>query len=241
MARPRPIHLVALVGVGLLGACSSEARSCDLEASAIVLHATVIDGDEGVEIEVELETGVVGDEAIGTGLTLCGETGERLEINGRETEQVRVLGRVYYVVEFDQPETSYVIEYFRDDGTITTELTMPPTLAISLPAEDQVIPRSEPLTIGWEPSWPDHPMTLAIEDQVGSDCLEGLGYTTEVDDVGGATIAANLVESGPNTDATCTAWISLTRTSIAEYPDALHEGGSIEGYVKRRRRFSSSG
>lgn len=241
MARPRPIHLAALVGIGLLGSCSSEARSCNLEASAIVLHATVIDDDDGVEIEIELETGVGDDEAIGTPLTLCSDGGERLEVNGRSAEQVRVLGRVYYVVEFDEPETTYVIEYTRDDGTISAELTMPPTVEITVPIEDQVITRSEPFTINWEPSWPEHAMMLAIEDQIGSDCLEGLGYSTEVDDLGGATIAANLLESGPNTDATCTAWIALTRTSVAVYPDALHEGGSIEGYVKRRRRFSSSG
>jgi hypothetical protein len=241
MARLRPIQLGMLVGIGSLGSCSTEARSCNPEASAIVLHATVTDGDEGMEIEIELETGVVDGEEVGTPLSLCSEAGEVIEVNGRAAEQVRVLGRVYYVVEFEAPETEYVIKYVRDDGTITASLTMPPTLAITEPAEDQVIARSAPFGISWDPTWPEHPIMLAIEDQIGSDCLEGLGYTSEIDDLGSATIAANQLESGPEIDATCTAWVSLTRSSVAAYPDALHEGGSVEGYVKRRRRFSSSG
>jgi hypothetical protein len=239
-ARVRPIQLAVASGIGLLSSCSTEPRSCNLEPSAIAMFATVTDGDEGVEIEIELEIGIDDEESIGTPLSLCAEAGEVIEVNGRAAEQVRVLGRIYYVIEFEDPETTYTIAYVRDDGTITAELTMPPTLDITTPAEDQMIPRSEPLSIAWEPTWPDHPIMVAIEDQIGSDCLEGLGYSTEVDDVGSATIVANQLESGPDTDASCTAWIALTRTSVAAYPDALHESGSIEGYVKRRRRFTSS-
>jgi hypothetical protein len=241
MARPRPIALVGAVGIALLGGCSTEPRSCNLEASAIVLHATVTDGDEGVEIEIELEIGVDDEESIGTPLSLCEEAGETIMVNGRPAEQVRVLGRIYYVVEFEEPETTYTIDYVRDDGTITAELTMPPTLAITMPAEEAQASRSLPLDVAWEPTWPEHTIMLAIEDQIGSDCLEGLGYSMEIEDLGGATIAANQLESGPDSDATCTVWIALTRTSVAAYPEALHGGGSIEGYVKRRRRFTSSG
>lgn len=241
MSRPRSIQLAALVGIGLLASCSTETHSCNLETSAIVLHATVTDHDEGVEVEIELELGDGDDDSIGTPLSLCTESGEQLEVNGHPAKQVRVLGRVYYLVDFPEPEATYTIVYVRDEGTITTQLMMPPTLAITMPAEDAEVSRAEALSIGWDPSWPEHAMTLAIEDEIGSDCLEGLGYASEVDDMGAVTIAANQVESGPDSAATCTAWIALTRTSAAAYPDELHEGGSVEGYVKRRRRFTSKG
>ncbi len=245
-SRPRALFLAGLGGLGLLGSlasCSSEARSCDLESSAIVMVATVIDGDEGVEVEIELEAGVDQGESEGTPLALCGESGERIEVNGRAAEQVRVLGRFYYVVEFEEPEASFVIEYVRDQGTISAELVMPPTFEISAPAEDTEIARAEPIPIEWSPTWPEHAITLAIEDRIGSDCLEGLGYTTEIEDLGSVLIGANQLESGPSAkaDGMCEAWIALTRSSIATYPAELHEGGSIEGYVKRRRRFVSSG
>ncbi|MFV8750798.1 hypothetical protein ACNOYE_09630 [Nannocystaceae bacterium ST9] len=243
MVRSRPIQLAALAGLGLLGSCSREARSCDLQASAIVLYATVTDGDDGVEVEIELETGLDEGDSIGTPLSLCSEAGERLEVNGSLAEQVRVLGHVYYVVEFDDPQSSYVIDFVRDEGTITAELAMPPTFEIGEPAEDAVIARSEPIPITWSPTWPEHTISLAIEDRIGSDCLAGLGYTSEVDDLGGVMVGANQLETGASAkaDDTCKAWIALTRSSVAPYPEALHEGGSIEGYVKRRRRFRSSG
>lgn len=242
---PSPVSLSAsaalLGGLGLLAACAVEPRSCELESNAIVLHATVTDGDRGVEVELELEAAAEGDEP-GTPLTLCVESGEQLRVNGRSAKQVRALGQVFYTVEFDAPETTYTVEYVRDDETIELALEMPPTFEISTPTEDQIIPRSEPIMVSWSPTWPDHMIQIAVEDRVGSDCLEGLGYSTEAQDLGTATIGANSIEAGAAKAAeTCKAWIAITRSSVGTYPSQLHEGGSFEGYVKRRRRFQSSG
>jgi hypothetical protein len=129
----------------------------------------------------------------------------------------------------------------RDDETLTLELDMPPTFEILAPSEDEIIPRSQPIPVEWTPTWPDHAIAIGVEDRVGSDCLEGLGYSTEVDDLGSATIGAYMIEAGKADAETCKAWVAITRTSVGSYPDGLHEGGTVEGYVKRRRRFLSSG
>ncbi len=229
-----------LAPLGLVLACGVEPRSCDLDSSAIVVHATITDADHGVEVEIELEAAGE-DDSPGTPLTLCPETGEQLRVNNRSTKQVRALGHVYYTLEFPEPEATYTIEYVRDDETLTLELDMPPTFEILAPSEDEIIPRSQPIPVEWSPTWPDHAIAIGVEDRVGSDCLEGLGYSTEVDDLGSATIGAYMIEAGKADAETCKAWVAITRTSIGSYPDGLHEGGTVEGYVKRRRRFLSSG
>ncbi len=241
MASARPLRLAALAGIGSLAGCSANPRSCDLEASAIVLYATVTDTDEGVEVELKLETGVDVDDSSGTPLSLCTDAGERLEVNGLPAKEQRVLGQIYYVIDSSAPMAIYTIDYVRDEGTISIELEMPPTLELLAPTEGAAIPRAEPIMVSWTPSWPGNTISLALEDRIGSDCLAGLGYSTEVDDQGQATIAANMLEAGKDPASDCKAWISLTRSSVAAYPKELHEGGSIEGYVKRRREFLSSG
>jgi len=121
MASARPLRLAALAGIGSLAGCSANPRSCDLEASAIVLYATVTDTDEGVEVELKLETGVDVDDSSGTPLSLCTDAGERLEVNGLPAKEQRVLGQIYYVIDSSAPMAIYTIDYVRDEGTISIE------------------------------------------------------------------------------------------------------------------------
>ena len=143
MASARPLRLAALAGIGSLAGCSANPRSCDLEASAIVLYATVTDTDEGVEVELKLETGVDVDDSSGTPLSLCTDAGERLEVNGLPAKEQRVLGQIYYVIDSSAPMAIYTIDYVRDEGTISIELAMPPTLELLAPTEGAAIPRAD--------------------------------------------------------------------------------------------------
>lgn len=222
-----------------LGSCGLEARSCDLATNAIVLRATVTDSDEDLEVELELETGG-SEEGPGTALELCSDSGEVLRVNGEDAKPVRVLGQLYYTVELDERAELYTIEFVREAETIRVDLELPPPFSIVAPVEDQEVPRGETFDITWEPDWPGHMISLAIEDEIGSDCLEGLGFTQDIEDLGASTLAANKLEAGTAAAETCKAWVSLTRSASAAYPSELHEGGSIEGFVKRRRRFLSS-
>ncbi|PRQ08227.1 hypothetical protein [Enhygromyxa salina] len=230
---------LALLALGAI-ACSDTPRSCDLSTSALVLQATVSDLDDGVAVEIELETaGETGSPGgSGTTLALCPDA-DRLEVNGVVAEELYALGHRYYVVSFDESASSYEISLQRNDNTsVSAIVEMPPTLEISEPGGGSTRSRGEPIEIGWTPSWSGHQINLAIEDEIGSSCIEGLGYDSDIDDTGSFSVGANALIGG-SAASTCEVTLTLTRVLEAEYPAELAAGGSITAIVKRRRLFTS--
>jgi hypothetical protein len=231
---------LALLALGA-SACADTPRSCDLETSALVLHATISDLDDGVEVELELETAnddMDPDASSGTTLALCPEA-DHLEVNGIAAEEVHALGHRYYVVHFDQVEPSYEISLRRNDNeSVTMLVDTPPTLEIVEPAEGATRSRAEPIEIDWMPDWPGQQINLAIEDKIGSSCIEGLGVDIDVEDAGSYSVGGNALVGG-GTTTSCAVTLTLTRVLEAEYPAALADGGKVSAVVKRRRRFTS--
>jgi hypothetical protein len=230
---------LALLALGAC-ACADTPRSCDLETSALVLHATISDLDDGVEVEVELETASDKDPdaSSGTTLALCPDA-DHLEVNGIAAREVHALGHRYYVVHFDQPESSYEISLRRNDGeSVTMLVDTPPTLEITEPPDAVTRSRAQPIEIGWMPGWPGQQINLAIEDKIGSSCIEGLGVDIDVEDAGSYSVAGNALVGG-GTTTSCAVTLTLTRVLEAEYPAALAEGGKVSAVVKRRRLFTS--
>ncbi|MFO7561110.1 MAG: hypothetical protein R6X02_00600 [Enhygromyxa sp.] len=232
MLEPRTIALMALGAMA--SGCASEARSCDLDTDAIVMRATVNDLGDRVEVEVEFESGGVE----GAALTLCPDR-DRLEVNGVEASMLRVLGHVYYVVEFaDAAVRDYEIALQRSDAqSVSVVVELPPIIEVLTPAPDSSHSRAAPLEVSWEPAWPEGSLALAVEDAVGSDCLEELGVSYEVEDTGSYTLSAHSLVSGSG--GSCELTLALTRSVAVEYPATLHEGGQIAGFVRRRQPFTS--
>ncbi|NVB38321.1 hypothetical protein G6O69_10805 [Pseudenhygromyxa sp. WMMC2535] len=219
--------------------CSDEISACDLDSSAIAMRATITDDGERVEVQIVLEVGNDGAEGTATQLSLC--EADALSVNGETTELERALGQRYYTVEFDERADSYSIELERsgyDPAVATVE--MPPELEILAPAEGSEHPRSEPLEFSWSPIWEGHTLELAVEDEIGSSCIVGLGLEYEVDDTGSYVVPADALLNTLPSQSTCDVWAALTRTAEGDYPEQLHASGSVIATVKRRHRFSSS-
>jgi len=230
-----------LLGVTLLGAasgCVAEVRSCDLKTDEIVMWATLTDSDAGVEVEIEFAVG----DSEGAAIALCPER-DRLEVNGTEATVIRALGLLFYTVKFEEPQGSYEIVLARNGGqSVTTLVEPPPAFEIVEPALDSTHPRSAPLTVSWTPEWSGGMVDLAVEDAIGSDCIEGLGVYYQLEDTGSFIIGGNSLVSGradPENSLGCAVTVSLSRSASVDYPAAFHEGGSISAYVRRRRPFTS--
>lgn len=226
---------VVLLGATALG-CASEARSCDLDTDAIVMWATISDLGDRVEAEIEFEAAG----AEGAALALCPDR-DRLEVNGVEASSVRALGHVYYTVEFEGASVGeYEITLSRDDAkSVSVTVELPPSFEIVSPAANSTHSRGASLDIGWDPPWPGGVMELAVEDEVGSECIEALGIAYEVEDTGSYTVAPFMLTSGGE-GGTCDVTLALTRSGIVDYPSGLHEGGEIAGFVRRRQPFTST-
>jgi hypothetical protein len=82
-------------------------------------------------------------------------------------------------------------------------------------------------------------MELAVEDEVGSECLEALGIAYEIEDTGSFTVAPFMLTSGGE-GGSCDVTLALSRRVIVDYPSGLHEGGEIAGFVRRRQPFTST-
>lgn len=231
MVEPRT--LVVVLGAAALG-CASEARSCDLGTDEIVMWATVNDVGDKVEVEVEFETAGVE----GAALTLCPDR-DRLEINGVEARMIQALGHVYYVAEFESASVrDYELLLSRSEAqSVSVAVELPPLIDVLMPAPNSSHSRAAPLEVSWDPPWPGSVLGLAVEDAVGSDCLEALGVSYEVDDSGSYTLSAHSLVSG--TGGSCDVTLALTRSVAIDYPTELHEGGEVVGFVRRRQPFTS--
>jgi hypothetical protein len=232
MLEVRTIALMVL-GAMTLG-CGSEVRSCDLDTDAIVMWATVNDVGDRVEVEVEFESAGVE----GAALALCPDR-DRIEVNGVEASMIRALGHVYYVVEFSGVSVrDYEITLQRSNAqSMSVVVELPPNIDVLAPEPNTSHSRGAPLEISWDPPRPGEMLGLAVEDTVGSDCLEMLGVNYEVEDLGAYTISAYSLLSGSG--GSCDVTLALTRSVAVEYPAELHEGGRVAGYVRRRQPFTS--
>ena len=231
---------VVTMGVLALSAtsCSNEVRSCELETRAIAMRVTVTDKEGGVEIELIVEVGSDEEEA-GTPLELCPDE-DHLTVNGIPAKLTRALGQLYYHVEFPEPVSEYRIDLTRDDfDDARITVLMPPPMDILAPTEGMMHKRSDPLPVAWQPTWPDHELDLAIEDQIGSDCITGLGFTMTVPDNGMFEVPGGAIFDNNPSQTSCAVSAVLTRDALGQYPPELHPSGSVQGFVKRRRGFVS--
>lgn len=216
------------------GGCSDNAtHSCRVPNDELQMRATVseLDAVEGEpRVRVEIELAVVGESGTSSTVALCPD-GDGLEVNGVETTELSSLGHLYYIAEFDDREPSFEIMLTRPDhGDVALTIELPPSFEISMPAADTELPRDAALDIAWSPAWPDHQLALAVADEIGSACIDGLGIELDVDDTGMYTVPAGaLVGMG-----SCQVTISLTRLAEASYPSSLAPGGNATAIVKRR-------
>jgi hypothetical protein len=229
-----PRATVAILGATVLG-CASEARSCDLDTDALLMWATVTDDGEQVAVEIEFEAAG----AEGAALSLCPER-DHLEVNGVEATMVRALGHVYYTVEWDGASVGeYEIVLRRDDAqSVSVVVELPPSFVIESPAANSDHSRSVALDVLWDPPWLGGVMALAVEDAIGSECIEDLGIAYEVEDIGSYSVAPYSLVSG-EAGGSCDVTLALSRSVAVEYPAELHEGGEIAGFVRRRQPFIS--
>lgn len=220
--------------------CSDGPRSCELSSSSLVMFATIIDDDDGVEVEVEFETATDILDNRGTALELCPDS-DQLTINGQTPEEVRALGHLYYVVALDAASTQVEIDLVRTEGeSIAVLVETPPRFTIDGPASGSEHSRAQDLLVEWSPMWAEGEMKLAIEDKIGSDCIVGLGHEELVEDSGSFVLPAGTLQSGGGGDGgSCEVKVSLTRALEASYPEQLAPGGAIEAIVKRRLPFNS--
>jgi hypothetical protein len=228
-------NAMVLLGVTTLG-CASEARSCDLDTDAIIMWATVTDDGEQIEVEIEFEAAG----AEGAALALCPER-DHLEVNGVEASLVRALGHVYYTAEFPGDSVGdYEIVLQRDDAqSVSVVVELPPSFEIVAPMPSSSHSRADALDVSWDPAWPGGMVELAVEDAIGSECIEELGVAYEIEDTGSYTIGPYALVSG-ETGGTCDVTLALTRSVAVDYPSELHEGGEIAGFVRRRLPFTST-
>lgn len=217
-------------------ACASEARSCDLDTDALMMWATVTDRGDLVEVEIEFEAAG----AEGAALALCPER-DRLEVNGVEASLVRALGHVYYTAEFEpDADRDYTIALQRDEWqSVSVTVELPPSFEILEPSANSSHSRGTALDISWDPPWSAGVMELAVEDEIGSECIEALGIAYDVEDTGSYTVAPFMLTSGGE-GGSCDVTLALTRSVIVDYPSELHEGGEIAGFVRRRQPFTST-
>lgn len=200
------------------------------------MFATVIDDDKGFEVEVEFETATDFIDNAGTSLELCPES-DRLRINGQTPEEVRALGHLYYLAELDSA-SEVRIELTHGDELHEVLVEVPPHFEIDSPVLDSVHSRGAALELSWSPAWPGEQVELAIEDQIGSDCIEGLGFEELVADSGSFTLAGDTLVSGAQ-GGSCQVKASLTRVLEASYPEQLAPGGGVTAIVNRRVAFIS--
>ncbi len=235
----RRLTRLALSACALLAlGCNTPTRACDLPSDEIAMRALITDSGESTQIYIVLE-----DVASSTQLALCPDR-ESLTVNGEPTELVRALGQLFYTVTFETSVPDYEIALTRDDPELEdalASLEMPPEFEVLTPAPDSTHPRSDALEISWAPVWNEHELELAVEDEIASTCLSGLGVELQVTDSGTYTLPAGALVSGtPSGTEVCEVWISLTREAEGLYPSQLHPSGSILAQVKRRHLFSSS-
>lgn len=235
-----PLARCTLVALALgVSACNDTPYSCRVDNATLLLRATVseldpVAGEPRVRVEVEFEAAGA-EPGMGTTLALCPDE-DLLEINGVETEERSALGHLYYVAEFKSREPSYEISLERpshEDVSFTIEL--PPSFDISLPDPSVDHPRNAALDIAWSPAWPDHQLGLSVADEIGSACIDGLGFELDIDDSGMYSVAAGtLVGTGA-----CQVTVTLTRIAEAAYPASLADGGNATAIVKRRLVINS--
>ena len=217
--------IAALASLAL--GCSNEPQTCDLATSELWMSATISDLNGTVEVEIEFESA---DRA--TTLELCPDR-DKLTVNGAKLESIRVFGEQYYRVEFDSAESNYEIRLERsgaEDATIS--FAMPPSFEILAPTANASVSRSEPLTLEWAPSWPGEEIQVAVLDDIGSSCIEGLGVFAMVPDegsyaIGGSSLAATDIGQE------CEVALILTRTRVEDHPAGRFAGGAVSGVLSR--------
>lgn len=240
-ARLRDCALFA--GLVLATGCSEKGpRSCDLDTDALVMLATVSETDVGVEIEIEFETATTDTEMLGTALALCPGS-DSLTVNGMALEERLTLGHLYYYLkvepEDEAPEYTILLERKdKDQPNVEASIRMPPTFEFTTPAAGSQHSRAAELDVSWGPAWPDNTIELDIVDEIGSTCINGLGYYVDpVEDSGNYTVPANAL-SGP-AGGSCDVTIVATRVLEAPYPEVLAPGGGLTAVVTRGLPFQS--
>lgn len=223
------LAVAALVGIS---GCSEE-PACNLDASAIAMQVFVIDRDEEVEVDVVLEAI---EDGASTPLVLCTQDDE-LTVNGEVMKLVRVLGQLYYVTTFESAQAEYSVEFTRKSATHVATVEPPPGFTIDAPALDSSHSRSADLAVSWSPAWDGQLAEVAVEDAIGSTCIDGLGVHDDVEDDG-----EHVFEAGRLTgmDAACEVDLVITRVSAGVVPSELHPRSDIFAIVSRRRPFLSS-
>lgn len=217
----------------------SQGRSCDLQAEAISMAATVIDDDEGVEVELGLEAGDMS--GVGTSLKLCDTEGESVMVNGKPlTLTETYAGNYKYRHAFDQAQDVYTFELRvgSDEQEITADLEPPPQFSIDAPLSGAELGRGEDAQLAWSPPVAGETIKIElIDDELL--CLED--WEAETEDDGTHVIpAGTIVRTDPDTpDGACQAEYLFTRQRTGPYPSELAAGGSLEAFVRRGVRFAS--
>lgn len=235
----RPAALTFLVGlVTSAPGCSTEPRACEIETSKIAMYTFVENTGDGAVVDISLE--IATGEGAGTQLELCPDK-ETITVNDREATLVRALGQVYYEVEFSTASSAYEVGLQRTDfADAVATIEMPPSFEVESPAPGSEHARSADLEIAWSPAWDGGVIDVAVEDEIGSSCIAGLGVELEVDDAGAYTLPAGALIGGTSGTQSCEVWISLARWAVGEYPPQLHADGAVVGVVKRRHAFVST-
>ena len=222
----------------LAAGCVVQGETCEINTSQISMHATAIDGDRGIAVEIELEEGDM--TGVATSLELCAEQDERIEVNDRAAELREIFGVFRYVVTFDEPQESYRIEFERPGRgqEIVAEVVAPAQFQIDGPASDETISRRVPVPITWSPAGAAEDLLEIELERRDVLCLDA--WSVETEDDGEFTVPAGaLVASDPMGPPTCEAEYVITRRTEGSYPAELSPGGEIEAFVKRKLRFTS--
>lgn len=234
-----PTLLACGLACGLTCGCAETPRSCELDTSALVMLATVSDNDAGVEVEIEFETATGSSEEIGTALALC-PSSDTLSVNGVEADEQLTLGHLYYIAQFEPGTPSFEIVLERKDKTnVTATVEMPPAFELTAPTPASEHSRTSNLAISWAPAWDGQEIDVLVGDEIGSTCIEGLGYIGSVDDSGSFVLPAGSLTNG-STGGSCEARVALTRVLEAPYPGVLAPGGSLTAVVNRRVSIEST-
>jgi hypothetical protein len=243
----RSSALVAFFALVVGCADAGADETCSVPTDELAVVAAVVDNGVTLRAEVELSTeGVDGPRP----LSLCTVKGKQdtLQIEGGEPEVVERPDGSIYASTLDQTTVRTVIVDLarKEHASLVLTIELPPSFEVVAPVVGAEISRSAELLLEWMPANPGAQMRIELAEEIGNGvCLETLvaehdykGLAgVDIEDDGNWKIPAEAIDGGARDH--CDASYRFTRVLGTPYPEALGDGGYLEGRVERVVPFVS--
>lgn len=240
---------ILVASFALLAGCADTDGddTCEIPTDALAVVAAVVDNGVTLRAEVELSTeGIDGPRP----LSLCTKKGKQdtLQIDGGEPEVVeRPDGSIYASTLQETTARTVTVDLARTEHeSLMLSIELPPSFDVVAPVAGAEVSRSMELLLEWTPANPGGQMRIELAEEIGNGvCLEtmvadhdykGLAGV-DIEDDGDWKIPAEVIDGGARDR--CDASYRFTRVLGSPYPEALGDGGYLEGRVERVVPFVS--